>query len=75
MILTYGRLPDKGSSDNEVEFLRAGVSKDRVLKRPNILICTNNPKIEYINYSKEYKSNYKERNNIKISYPYIFYSL
>ena len=48
MILTYRRLLDKGSSDNEVEFLEVGVSKNRVLKRPNALVCTNDSKIEYI---------------------------
>ena len=48
MILAYRRLPGKGSSDNEVEFLGAGVGKDKVLKRPNVLACTNNPKIECI---------------------------
>ena len=29
VILACGRLPDKGSSDNKVEFLGVGVSKDR----------------------------------------------
>ena len=75
MILAYRRLPDKGSSNNEVEFLEIGVSKNKELKRPNTLIYTNDPKIEYINYSKKYKSNYKKHNNNKRFYLYIFYSL